>query len=175
MSKSRTKSSEPSFGVGLGWALAALLKDYQSQVEAALEGLPGGARAFLVMSHVDKKACQSQISIAEHLDLDKTTLTYLLDALEKEGLVRRTTDPNDRRSRHITLTTTGSSALARFTKAVGEIEHNILGRLGGEDAAQFHQSLMKLTGLEGKTMGDVIESDQAAHICQSTMGITADS
>ena len=78
---SKHDSGSASSRVGLGWALASLLRDYQKQVEAALQGRPGGARAFLVMSHVQRQTCQSQIAIAERLGLDKTTLTYLLDAL----------------------------------------------------------------------------------------------
>lgn len=174
MSKNTTRSAAPSLGVGLGWALAALLRDYQKQVEAALAGLPGGARAFLVMTHVDKEACRSQITIAERLELDKTTLTYLLDALEKESLIKRTTDPNDRRSRHISLTDHGSRVLAQYTASVGQIEHNILARLGTDDAEQFQLSLMKVAGFEGQSMDDATSHDDSAHICQATMGVSAD-
>jgi DNA-binding MarR family transcriptional regulator len=174
MSNNKTGSAEPSLGVGLGWALATLLRDYQKRVEAALAELPGGARAFLVMSHVEKEACHSQIAIAERLDLDKTTLTYLLDALEKEALIKRTTDPSDRRSRHISVTAQGSKALARYTKAVGQIEHEILARLGANDAAQFRLSLMKVAGFEGQSMDDATNREDSDHICQAAMGVNAD-
>ncbi len=174
MSDNNTGSASPSLGVGLGWALATLLRDYQKRVEAALAGLPGGARAFLVMSHVEKETCHSQIAIAERLGLDKTTLTYLLDALEKETLIKRTTDPNDRRSRHISVTPQGSKALAQYTKAVGQIEHEILARLGTDDALQFRLSLMKVAGFEGQSMDDATSREDSNHICQATMGVTAE-
>ena len=173
MSKGNTESAVPSFRVNLGWALATLLRDYQKQVEAALEGLPGGARAFLVMSHVGQETCQSQIAIAERLSLDKTTLTYLLDALEKEGLIKRTTDPNDRRSRHINLTTEGLKALARFSKSVEQVEHSILARLGGDDAVQFQSFLMKAAGFEHRSWDEVANDEDSGHICQATMGLNA--
>src|SRR4051794_23697545 len=136
MSRNTTESATPPFSGGLGWALATLLRDYQKQVEAALAGLPGGARAFLVMSHVGQETCHSQIAIADRLSLDKTSLTYLLDALQKEELIQRTTDPNDRRSRHINLTDKGLKALARFTQSVAQVEHRILSRLESDQAAQ---------------------------------------
>src|SRR4051812_3168859 len=137
MSKTKISPVAASSGVGLGWALATLLRDYQAQVEAALAGLPGGARAFLVMTHAEKETCHSQIAIAERVGLDKTTLTYLLDDLEREGLIKRTTDPNDRRSRHISLTAEGSKSLARYSRAVEQVDQQILARLGVEDAAHF--------------------------------------
>jgi MarR family transcriptional regulator for hemolysin len=174
MSKTRTAPVAASSSVGLGWALATLLRDYQAKVEAARSGLPGGARAFLVMTHVEKETCHSQIAIAERVGLDKTTLTYLLDDLEQEGLIKRTTDPNDRRSRHISLTAKGTNALARYSRAVKEVDQHILARLGAEDAAQFQLSLMKVAGLEGQTMKDAADGEHSAHICQATMGVTAE-
>jgi MarR family transcriptional regulator for hemolysin len=176
MSKSKIApvAASPSVGVGLGWALATLLRDYQAKVEAALDGLPGGARAFLVMTHVEKETCHSQIAIAERIGLDKTTLTYLLDDIEQEGLIKRTTDPNDRRSRHISLTDKGSNALARYSRAVEQVDQDILARLGVEDAAQFQLSLMKVAGLEGQSMEDAAEGEHSAHICQATMGVNAE-
>ena len=174
MSKTKIAPVAASSGVGLGWALATLLRDYQTQVEAALAGLPGGARAFLVMTHVDKETCRSQIAIAEQVGLDKTTLTYLLDDLERDGLIKRTTDPNDRRSRHISLTAVGSKALARYFRAVEQVDQQILARLGVEDAAQFQLSLMKVAGLEGQSMQDATDGEHSAHICQATMGVNAE-
>lgn len=169
MSNSGQTSTQSPPLVNLGWALATLLRDYQKQVEAALSGLPGGGRAFLVMSLVQKDACQSQISIAERIALDKTTLTYLLDGLEKEDLIRRVTDPNDRRSRHINLTPKGVSALARFSREVDLVEKGILARLGTDEAAQFALSLRKAAGLENQIEGAHEDQPDSDHICRTVI------
>lgn len=167
MSKSGPKSTQPPPLATLGWALATLFRDYQKQMEAALAGLPGGGRAFLVMSLVQRETCQSQIAIAERIALDKTTLTYLLDGLEKEDLIRRVSDPNDRRSRHIHLTPKGVTALAGFSQAVEQIEEGILARLGEDEAAQFRISLKKAAGLEGRAQNSDENLEDSRHICQS--------
>lgn len=174
MNKTKIAPGAAPAGIGLGWALATLLRDYQAQVEAALNGLPGGARSFLVMTHVEKETCHSQIAIAERVGLDKTTLTYLLDDLEREELIKRTTDPNDRRSRLISLTVEGSKALARYSRAVEQVDQQILARLGTEDAAHFQMSLMKVAGLEGQSAQEATEGEHSAHICQTTMGVNAE-
>lgn len=164
----QTPVQSPSLA-NLGWALATLLREYQKQVEAALARLPGGGRAFLVMSLVERETCQSQIAIAERIGLDKTTLTYLLDGLEKEDLIRRVTDPNDRRSRHINLTPNGITALAGFSKAVEQVEHSILARLGEGEAAQFRAFLSKAAGLEGASAESIADQDDSAHICRTVI------
>lgn len=170
MSSAKTTAKGLSPTVNLGWALASLLRDYQKQVEAALDGLPGGARSFLVMSIVEEETCQSQIAIADRLSLDKTTLTYLLDGLETAKLIKRVTDPNDRRSRHINLTDEGAKALGRYATAVKQVEHSILARLGAEEAAQFQTSLFRVAGLLGDEPGRDADGQHTAEICKASLG-----
>ncbi|MCW5715833.1 MAG: MarR family transcriptional regulator [Bauldia sp.] len=156
----------PSLRLSLGWALTALLRTYQKHVEKALEGLPGGSRAFLVMSLVERETCHSQIAIAERLTLDKTTLTYLLDGLEKIKLIKRTTDPVDRRTRQIELTAKGSRTLADLSKAVERVELEVLSRLPRADAQQFYELLVKAAGLvEGAPA-----PPDSEEICQAALG-----
>lgn len=168
MSKTNTPS-EFSLDTNLGWALATVLRDYSKQVEAALAGLPGGARAFMVMSLVEKETCHSQIVIADRLSVDKTTLTYLLDPLEQQGLLKRITDPSDRRSRHINLTEAGAKALAKYAKAVRQVEQSILSRLGDDEAASFHASLLRVAGLRGSGHPS---SPEDVHMCQVALADT---
>lgn len=168
MSTSRQSPAAPSLRVNLGWALATLLREYQKRVEAALAELPGGARAFLVMSLVERETCHSQIAIAARLGLDKTTLTYLIDGLEQAGLVKRTPDPQDRRSRHINLTAKGHNTLARFTEAVEAVERQVLSRLSAADAAQFQNMLVAAAGLEDHPSDG--KADDDVHICKVTLG-----
>ncbi|NMG38915.1 MarR family transcriptional regulator [Chelativorans sp. ZYF759] len=169
MSSSPKPAAAPSLRANLGWALATLLRAYQKQVEEALAGLPGGARAFLVMSLVERETCHSQIAIAARLGLDKTTLTYLIDGLEKDGLVKRSPDPQDRRSRHINLTAKGQKALSRFANAVDEVEQHLLSRLGASEAAQFRHLLVTAAGLEHPSDASADEEDDV-HICKVTLG-----
>jgi len=165
MSSSEQPPAAPVLRVNLGWALANLLRAYQKQVEVELAGLPGGGRAFLVMSLVERETCHSQVAIAERLGLDKTTLTYLLDGLEKEDLIRRTTDPEDRRSRHITLTGKGAETLVRLAEAIERVEREILSRLTEEEAAQFQLFLAKAAGLGEPSSGPPANGGDSAHLC----------
>lgn len=133
--------------VNVGWALTVLLRDYQKQVEADLSTLPQGTRAFMVMALVEQETSNSQAQIAERLGLDKTTLTYLLDDLEKAKLIKRTTDPGDRRNRRISLTAKGSQTLAHFAGVILQRERQVLGRLTDDETSQFRSLLFKAAGL----------------------------
>lgn len=172
MSTSELSSATPSLGVNLGWALATLLRTYQKQVETALEGLPGGARAFMILALVERETCQSQAAIAERLGLDKTNLTYLLDGLEKASLVTRTTDPEDRRSRHINLTPQGAKTLQGLAAAVAEVENEVLSRLSREDASAFQSLLNRAAGIAGAGSQRGADPAHDAEICKAALGST---
>ncbi|AEQ52954.1 transcriptional regulator, MarR family [Pelagibacterium halotolerans B2] len=146
-----------------------MLRTYQQQVEAALTGLPGGARGFLVMTLVERETCQSQAAIAERIGLDKTILTYLLDGLEKEGLVTRTPDPQDRRIRHINLTAKGQKTLAGLTRTVEGVEKQVLARLAPEEAAWFQRSIARAAGLDSDNSRPSGQHD-SVEICQAALG-----
>ena len=167
MSTSNPQPAAPLPSVNLGWALATLLRAYQKQVETALSDLPGGARGFLVMSLVHQETCQSQIALAERIGLDKTTLTYLIDGLESAGLVTRTPDPNDRRTRHINLTPEGTRTLAVHARVVEGVERDVLSRLSVDEAEQFQNVLLRAAGLSS---GRTQDETERAQVCSAALG-----
>ena len=66
-----------------------------------------------------------------------STLTSMLDRLESEGLVTRTTDPEDRRSFLIEVTPEGRRIGKRARRAVEEFESEILEGIGEKDLDGF--------------------------------------
>jgi DNA-binding MarR family transcriptional regulator len=107
-----------------------------------------GARDWLVLSAVaDSGPPQTQLALAHALGLDKTTLTSLLDRLEKRGLMTRVLDSHDRRARIPVLTPAGrdtqrrvarardeteAAALGGFTDAERDLLRDLLGRLAAD-------------------------------------------
>jgi DNA-binding MarR family transcriptional regulator/GNAT superfamily N-acetyltransferase len=71
--------------------------------------------------------------LREHLDLDSGYLTRLLQALEREGLIRVDEDPADRRVRRATLTAAGRAERAEYERLSDEHAGGILSAL---DAGQ---------------------------------------
>jgi MarR family transcriptional regulator, lower aerobic nicotinate degradation pathway regulator len=57
--------------------------------------------------------------LAGHLELDKSSVTGLVDRAEKRGLVQRVRDPDDGRAVRIKLTRTGRSLTTKVAAEVG--------------------------------------------------------
>lgn len=144
----------------LGWALTALLRDYLRQVDDTLKDLPGGSRGYMMLSAIAADSCHSQVALADRLSLDRTTVTYLLDGLEREDLLKRTPDPADRRVRHVNLTHHGGEALTRLAAAVDAVETRVLANLSDAEATELRALLQKAAGLA--QMPDAAEMCRAA-------------
>ena len=74
-----------------------------------------------------------------------TTLTGVLDRLERRGHITRGTLAGDRRSVLIELTASGRTAADAVVGTIGELEQRALGHLGPEKIAAFHEVLRALT------------------------------
>src|SRR5262249_494845 len=82
----------------LGWALGVVFRRYAKAATAALDDVPGGPRGYQVLATTNSEGPKRQLDLAAQLGVDRTVMTYLLDDLEKAGLVQRRPDPADRRA-----------------------------------------------------------------------------
>jgi DNA-binding MarR family transcriptional regulator len=82
--------------------------------------------------------------LAERLACVKSNVTQLVDRLEADGLVTRTGDPSDRRSRLAVITEAGKSAYARGTTIQQQSEREIFGSLSREESTALHSLLAKI-------------------------------
>ncbi|MBU6497812.1 MAG: MarR family transcriptional regulator [Rhodospirillales bacterium] len=74
-------------------------------------GLTNGQ--FSLMMSLNRPVPPAMGAVASLLAMDRTTLTAALKPLEHRGLVEKTADPADRRSRRLVLTPPGAALLAR--------------------------------------------------------------
>ncbi len=84
-------------------------------------------------------------SVAGLLGMDRTTLTAALKPLQQRGLVDAATDPEDQRSRIVTLTSSGRSLLARAVPVWKRTNRKIEQLLAGTDPNRLRQSLRSLS------------------------------
>lgn len=73
-----------------------------------------------------------------------TTLTGVLDRLERRGYVTRELDPTDRRSFRITLTTSGRTVARKITTAITDIETTALAGVSARQLAGYHAVIAAL-------------------------------
>ena len=82
--------------------------------------------------------------LAERLACVKSNVTQLVDRLEADGLVNRTSDPNDRRSRLAVLTEAGKSAYSKGMEIQVQAERELFGVLTPHESDTLHELLGKL-------------------------------
>lgn len=124
-----------------GWSLAALLREWSARVDAAADDLPQGTRGYQLLTAVVHGDLPSQAALASTLGIDRTVMTYLLDAFEDCGLVERQLDPADRRARRIVATDKGLGVLAAMDARVAAAEEELLADLEPGQRAMLRELL----------------------------------
>jgi DNA-binding MarR family transcriptional regulator len=111
-----------------GLTLSLVLRNYLAAADAALDGLPGGPRGYFVLTSAAYEQPPTQLKLAQQLGIDRSVLTYLLDDLERAGLIERKPDPADRRARRIVVTPGGVKRLKKLqTELEGAEAHALRG------------------------------------------------
>jgi DNA-binding MarR family transcriptional regulator len=129
----------------LGWALGVVFRSYVKAASAAFADVPGGPRGYQVLAAATRGEPGSQLELAHHLGVDRTVMTYLLDDLERAGLIERHPDPADRRARRIAATARGSELLDDLDQRLRAAEDQVLaGLASGADRAAFRGLLARL-------------------------------
>ena len=83
--------------------------------------------------------------LASRLQISKQALNYLLGELERLDYLERRPDPDDLRSKRVTLTRRGTSAVRVIREAVGEVETAWAQQLGPKRFAQLRSLLVELS------------------------------
>ncbi len=85
-----------------------------------------------------------QSDVAAALGIQRANFVVLFDGLERRGLARRSSAPNDRRSYALYLTEEGERVLARATELEALHERRLDAKLGAEGRARLLELLGKL-------------------------------
>ncbi|MFT3977293.1 MAG: MarR family winged helix-turn-helix transcriptional regulator [Sphingomonas bacterium] len=119
------------------------------------------ARTKMLMFVQNKEGAARAADIAELFDLAPRTVTEALDGLERDGLVVRTVDPDDRRVKRIAVTPAGARAIA-----AGEPLRRRL--LREQFAALTPTEQAELTALLGKLVDALEQPDSPACVHRDT-------
>lgn len=140
----------------LGWMVGVVFRSYVDAADQVLAELPGGPRGYQVLSAACAARPRNQGAIAEDLGIDRTVMTYLVDDLERLGLVVRRPDAADRRSRLVVATDAGVAARESRRDALRQVEDLLLQPLSGAEAATF-RTLLRTLACAGRPVEHVEE------------------
>ncbi|WP_409496426.1 MarR family winged helix-turn-helix transcriptional regulator [Amycolatopsis sp. cmx-11-12] len=126
----------------------------QSAVDGALKphGLTFARYEALVLLTFARASHLPMRVMGERLQLHPTSVTNIVDRLEKDGLVKRLPHPTDRRTTLVEITDEGRARREEATKAVTEIDFGLTG-LTGKQTEQLTDLLTKVR----KATGDFTE------------------
>jgi DNA-binding MarR family transcriptional regulator len=154
----------------LGWALGALSRCYVKAAAATFAGVPGGPRGYQVLAAAARDEHGSQLALAQHLGVDRTVMTYLLDSLAEAGLVERQPDPADRRARRIVATGRGRALLDGLGERLRTAEDQVLAGLDNEEDRQAFRALLRRLALHAATALDPCTAAQPPSLVRAAQG-----
>ncbi|QXQ10147.1 MarR family winged helix-turn-helix transcriptional regulator [Paeniglutamicibacter sp. Y32M11] len=115
-----------------------------SRANKLLEPLGLKVRSYSVLSLACSNLAPTQRELAEFLSLDPSQIVPLIDLLEDRGLVERTADPQDRRSKVITGTSLGVQLYEKARQATAEGEALAMARLSTSEQETLRDLLSRM-------------------------------
>ena len=101
--------------------------------------------AYVILRLLQASGPLNVSALADRLNLDGSTVTRQVTALEKDGLVQRRPDPRDGRGTVIAPTGTGLAQVDAVRRARREVYDVVLGDWSPGDRAQLASTLQRLT------------------------------
>ena len=92
--------------------------------------------------------------IARRAHLSKQTLTTMVRLGERDGLVERRVDPDDRRATRVFLTDRAREFRPVAEQVLADLDQHVLNLLGERRRAGLHRALADLRDLEAPGAGD---------------------
>jgi MarR family 2-MHQ and catechol resistance regulon transcriptional repressor len=102
-----------SSGVHLWLVLMKAYRTLERHARCSIEPLGLGSSDFAILELLLHRGQQPVNAIGRRVDLTSGAITSAVDRLEAQGLVVRTSDPKDRRTRFVSLTPKGRSLIRK--------------------------------------------------------------
>ncbi len=128
----------------LSWLLAGSFRAHLAAMREALGDLPHGPRGYEALYGAAHGSARNQAELAKQLGVDRTVMVYLVDDLERAGLVERVPDPCDRRSKLIRVTEAGHARLATLSARTATAEAEVLAELSPAEQELLRSMLRRV-------------------------------
>ena len=137
-----------------------VLKQHRHNVDLLIqkyEVFPGQPPILLRLAKTDGLI---QKDLAAHIHSKPATVTSMLTRMEKNGLVKRQTDPNDHRISRVYLTEKGRHAASCVKEVMRELESRCFQTFSKEEKEQFGRMLLQVQS----EMNDFYEEHRSLHL-----------
>ena len=135
----------------IGLRLTRTAREVTNAFERAMAEAGGSASAWQVLLLVRSQQWGTQSRMADAMGITGATLTHHLNALEKQGLVRRWREAENRRVQKVELTDQGEALFARLREVAQRHDERLRSNLTDNETAQLAGLLDKLLAGLGST------------------------
>lgn len=132
-----TYRPETSAGYMTNWAGRIFIRSLERRIG-------GGAGCMPVYFALQSGNALPQKELARIAAVEQPTMAATLARMERDGLVRRTSDPKDRRSALISLTAQGRKRAATALEAAIEVNAIAMDALNAEERDRFFAMLRRI-------------------------------
>ncbi|MGE4544514.1 MAG: MarR family winged helix-turn-helix transcriptional regulator [Pedobacter sp.] len=102
------------------------------------------AKQFALLAFLWKQDGLSQTELSERSEIDRTTLSGMVDRLEKAGLVQRDPSPEDRRAFLLRLTEQGAALESELSDLAFQVRRDLFSRFAEGEYEQLCMLLDKM-------------------------------
>ncbi len=128
--------------IGLGLTRASRL--VSRAFGEALARAGGSLPVWLVLLNLKAQRGANQRQIAESVGVTGATLTHHLNAMERDGLLARRRDPDNRRNHIIELTQAGEAAFAQLAPVVRAFDQQLRANVTASELETLRSLLERL-------------------------------
>jgi MarR family transcriptional regulator for hemolysin len=100
------------------------------------------ARALMALS---RRGALNQRELAEELEIETPTLVRVLDSMEKQGLIERRAEENDRRVKQIHMTAQGLAAYETVHALSAELREELMSNVAAEEISTTLDVIRRMT------------------------------
>ena len=133
-----TYDREASLGYMTNWAARLFVR----AIEARLAG--GSAGPMPVFLALQDGQAMTQTALAQQASVEQPTMANTLARMERDGLIKRTPDPNDKRSALVQLTELGRSRADQALGAAMEVNGIAAGALSDAELPVYLDMLGRI-------------------------------
>jgi MarR family transcriptional regulator for hemolysin len=128
----------------LGRDLVFTAKELREAFEDVMARAGGSLGTWIVLNAISDEGFVSHSVLASHAHVDGATITYHVDRAEKQGLVRREADPDDRRVKRLRLTPAGERLYKELWSVANAFQAQVMAGVTDAEQARLRRTLAKI-------------------------------
>jgi MarR family transcriptional regulator for hemolysin len=133
----------------IGLALTAAARIIGRAFDESLEQAGGSLPVWLILLNLTIGRTANQRELAAAVGVREATLTYHLNAMERDGLLTRRRDPDNRRIHVVELTEAGRGLFASLREVAVGFDSRLRDGISAEKAGEFLAVLDRLAANAG--------------------------